>query len=394
MSNVYHGSCWRFLKDLLRDGVRSPRRVFREMLGLPHYPTAALERHFRVLLEMAERGDLTAATQYACTVAEEALQRGDAQTLSLMSRPLERLEAYGPQARYFRASRQLSRPVAKDWDGSALLDGTLVVDYKYRTVGLPLRHARLLAPAAARAKRCVALAERRLVPLYQRTFPDVELRAVEDDHAALFAAADAITTYTDLLAFFAPDAATIAASFLPLRADPLVRQELRRRYESRGTGPFIGLSWGSSNRAKDAPSFSHWSPLLQATPGTFVTLQYGDIERAMHKLGRWVPGRLLRDESVDQMRDMDRFASQVASLDAVISTSNTIAHLAGALGVPSVVVLNDNLYQVWPFRGATIAWNPRTVLIHKHGRAWPVVLQEAQVQLRRVLDAVAPPEPR
>jgi ADP-heptose:LPS heptosyltransferase len=85
------------------------------------------------------------------------------------------------------------------------------------------------------------------------------------------------------------------------------------------------------------------------------------------------------------MVDMDRFAAQVASLDAVISTSNTIAHLAGALGTPSVVILNDNFYQFWPFFGARTPWNPRTVLVRKNGRDWPSVMREAQASLASIL---------
>jgi hypothetical protein len=264
-------------------------------------------------------------------------------------------------------------------------DATLVVDYKYRNIGLPLRHARMLAHAARRVKRCVALAEPRLVPLFQRSFPEVEVRADNEDKPALLAEADAVTTYTDLLAFFTSDAETLAKDFQPLRADSELTAKIRTRYENENKGPFVGFSWGSSNRLKPAPEFHEWSEILSNTPATFVSLQYGAVDAALRKLRNWSSGRLIDDDTIDQLEDMDSFAAQLASLDAVVSTSNTIAHMAGAMGIPTVVVLNDNFTQVWPFTGNSIGWYPTAVLVRREGRPWSDVLQKTQQVLTEIL---------
>jgi ADP-heptose:LPS heptosyltransferase len=67
-------------------------------------------------------------------------------------------------------------------------------------------------------------------------------------------------------------------------------------------------------------------------------LQYGehaDLEREIADAGAPV----LVERSVDQLADIDRFAAQVAAMDLVVSIDNSTAHLAGALGIPTWVLL-------------------------------------------------------
>jgi ADP-heptose:LPS heptosyltransferase len=42
---------------------------------------------------------------------------------------------------------------------------------------------------------------------------------------------------------------------------------------------------------------------------------------------------------VNQFADMDVFAAQIAAMDLVVTIDNSTAHLAGALGVPTWVLL-------------------------------------------------------
>jgi ADP-heptose:LPS heptosyltransferase len=84
------------------------------------------------------------------------------------------------------------------------------------------------------------------------------------------------------------------------------------------------------------------------------------------------------------MTNLDRFAAQIASLDAVISTSSTVVHLAGALGIPSVVILEESLL-TWPLFSNRVPWYPRTILVHRHWRDWPTVMKEAQSELDSLL---------
>jgi ADP-heptose:LPS heptosyltransferase len=195
--------------------------------------------------------------------------------------------------------------------------------------------------------------------------------------------ADAVVNHQDLFHLFGKDADAIAAAFVPLRPDPVVVAELRAHYASRGK-PVVGLSWGSSNQAKSAPALRDWRSVLQNVPATFVSLQYGDIGLALKKLRRWAGDNLIHDTSVDQMASMDRFAAQLVALDAVLATSSTVVHLAGALGVPCVIMTEESTLN-WPQFSARTPWYPSAVLVRREGRPWSIVLDEAQRQLAAML---------
>ena len=58
------------------------------------------------------------------------------------------------------------------------------------------------------------------------------------------------------------------------------------------------------------------------------------------------------DATIDQMTDIDGFAAQIAALDAVVTISRTAAHVAGALGIPCIVVRDDKPILAWPVAGS------------------------------------------
>ena len=120
-------------------------------------------------------------------------------------------------------------------------------------------------------------------------------------------------------------------------------------------------------------------------PATFVSLQYGDIAPALRRLRRGVPHPLIFDETVDQLKDMDLFAAQVAAMDAVITIPNTCAHLTGALGVPCIVIKDDRFRQDWPVIGDRFPWNPYLAIVRREDRAWRDVFSEVRQKLRSLL---------
>ena len=71
-----------------------------------------------------------------------------------------------------------------------------------------------------------------------------------------------------------------------------------------------------------------WTP-----DGKWVTFSLGEVWNLFRVAadGSGKPERLIVDPTVDQLIGMDRFASQIAALDFVITISNSGAHLTGAL---------------------------------------------------------------
>jgi hypothetical protein len=241
------------------------------------------------------------------------------------------------------------------------------------------------------AGRCIVLAEPRLVPILRRTFEGVDVRTRGVDEKRAVAEAHVVASVDTLGFHFAKTAEDLSRSLVPLRADPALVASFRELYQSDAATPLVGISWWSSPRSstkKELPNLSSWSPLLNRDMTTFVSLQYSysEIVRDLEVLRKITSGRMIDDSSVDQMIDLDRFAAQVASLDAVVTISNTTIHVAGDLGVPAVLIRDDKSYGIWPMSGST-PWYPDVPIVYKNGRPWSVVFWEARKRLDELLSS-------
>ena len=315
--------------------------------------------------------------------------RRDAKLMEAMGKSLELLGEYGGAARLRMESRRIrkgSRP--NEWNGEDISHRTLLVNLRETTkqgMSTAIRAAGLVGQAARRAKRCIVIVEPRLVPLFRRTFPGVDVRAAGAGDDAVRVEADVVAGLHHLRAVLVTDAKAIAACFVPLRPDSELSRQFRTTYRSSDRRPVIGISWASTAHTKEIPGLGDWAQFLQKIDATFVSLQYGKIDGDLAKLRMGDRNRIIYDRSVDQLVDMDRFSAQVASLDAVVSISNTGAHLAGALAVPGVLIFDDKFRRGWPVIGDTTPWCPRMKLVMKKGRPWNEVMEEVRERLDALL---------
>lgn len=342
----------------------------------------ALERHFASVLIFAARRDWRAARQHAFEAAAAAEAMNDADALLRAGHYLEKFNQFGIAGRVLaKGGRIIAQTVGPEWDGTELPSGTLLIEQRIRDIGAPLRHARLMGPAGRRANRCIALVDPRLVSLFSRTFPGLDVLTKGMDDEKVRGEADAVASFETLMQHLAPDGATLAATFSPLRPDANRLQGFRERYRPASSGlPVIGISWASTNQAKDFPSIECWARLLQEIPAHFISLQYGDVAADIASFQAFGVAPW-NDPAVDSLRDLDGFAAQVASLDAVVTISNTTAHMAGALGIPTIVLLDDLFHLVWPVEEDRTPWYPETVLVRKQHRDWAEIFLEVRALL-------------
>jgi tetratricopeptide (TPR) repeat protein len=127
-----------------------------------------------------------------------------------------------------------------------------------------------------------------------------------------------------------------------LIADEERVQALRTRLRQGGKNMVIGLSWLSraehfgqlkSIRLQDMES------LLRLPGVKFVDLQYGDTQKERDALRQRTGIEVQRLPDVDTFNDMDGLAALIRACDLVVTTSNTTAHLAGAVGASTLLML-------------------------------------------------------
>ncbi len=78
-----------------------------------------------------------------------------------------------------------------------------------------------------------------------------------------------------------------------------------------------------------------------AMAAVFVNIRFGSMANDLAALSMAAPDRLIIDDSVNQLVNMDSVASGLGVLDAIITISNTGVHLAGGMELPVFLLCDD-----------------------------------------------------
>lgn len=250
------------------------------------------------------------------------------------------------------------------WRGEKLA-GALRI-WPEQGIGDEILFSRLAPLTLTRAERVVLQCAPRLVPLFARSFPDLEVRGV-DAPAPTVAAQIATGSLGAALGIGVED---LGGGRSYLVADPDLRAHLRARYERLARGrPVIGIAWTSRAArlgASKSAALADWGALLRRD-ALFVNLQYGDVGVEIAEARAQFQCEIVEDADIDQMTDLDAFAAQVAAMDRVISVSNTSVHVAGALGVPCDVLVAPARGRLWYWGldGETTPWYASVRLVRR-----------------------------
>lgn len=250
------------------------------------------------------------------------------------------------------------------WNGEKLTSGRVLI-WGEQGVGDEIMFAGLLPEAAHTGNHCVLACSPRLRPLFARSFPGIEVASgpgpeLPPDIAAHLPCG----SLPRLFRTSKDDFAAMASPYLV--ADPVRKQHFRERY---GDGRLrVGLAWHTKNRKtgrRRSIDLSLLAHLFEIEGTRWVSLQYGQNEAlAIEVAASGAP--LLVDPAVDQLADMDAFAAQVAAMDLVITIDNSTAHLAGALGIPTWVLLPSAADWRWMRRREDSPWYPTMRLFRQN----------------------------
>jgi len=237
------------------------------------------------------------------------------------------------------------------WKGEDLAGKSILI-WSDQGVGDQILYSGMIPEIAARAAKCVIECEARLVPLYRRSFPNLEIVPKEENALAalLSRTFDYQRSILDLGKWLRPSLGSFPNRRDVLRADAVRAAELRARYQSGNPGKLVGLSWHSMNATaghQKSVRLLDFLPLLK-TPGlTFVNLQYGDVRAEVAEMAASTGAKIIDDSNIDNFKDLDGFAAKISALDAVVTVSNTTAHMAAALGVPTSIYVPDGRKRLW-----------------------------------------------
>jgi len=198
---------------------------------------------------------------------------------------------------------------------------------------------------------------KRLLPVFERSFPDVEcIFKADPPVTAGRGDIDFQIFGASLGQWLRPDVESYPDRESYLLADGGWRDALRAKYRGGGDDLLVGLAWNSMNikmgPRKSLP-LAAYAPLTEITGIHFIDLQYGDTAGEREAFETETGVGVFHDPDIDQLQDLDAFAAQVAAMDLLVSVSTTAVHFAGALGVPAWVLLNTVPLSCWMREGET-----------------------------------------
>ncbi|MBX3663222.1 MAG: tetratricopeptide repeat protein [Burkholderiales bacterium] len=272
-----------------------------------------------------------------------------------------------------------------EWDGRPL-DGTLLA-WGEQGIGDQILHASMLDDLRPLVRRLVVAVDPRLVMLYRRSMPGIEFVSMEesetlDDH-------DAQVAMGDLGKWLRrSERAFPVRRKAFLRADPNRAARLRERL-SPAQAFLCGVSWRSANPAigelKSLP-LSGLAPLLELRNLRCVDLQYGDTRAEREALRAERGMEVAHVDDLDNFHDIDGLAALIEACDVVVTVSNTTAHLSGALGKKTLVLLPYALGRIWYWHEGrdSSPWYPDCRLIRQTAAGeWAPVIDRAAAEVAK-----------
>lgn len=285
------------------------------------------------------------------------------------------------------------------WTGEKLASRRLLI-WGEQGVGDEIMFAGLIPDVLRTGTRCVMDCDARLQTLFTRSFsgidvPGVDVRNIDvrnvDVVSGLDVAGDAgedIAAHLpcgSLPGLFRTTSGAFAQTTSPyLVADPGERERYRARYAEGDGRRLVGLAWHTNNRKTGrhrSIDLSLFAPLFARRDIRWISLQYGNHDELNNQAAA-AGAPIFIDRSVDQLSNIDRFASQVASMDAIVTIDNSTAHLAGALGVPAMVLLPFVSDWRWLQARDDSPWYPTLRLFRQPERGdWQSVMQKVESAL-------------
>jgi tetratricopeptide (TPR) repeat protein len=282
---------------------------------------------------------------------------------------------------------------ALDWDGGQLKKPLLVLPEQ--GLGDQIFYGAMIADLQASNVESLVCLDGRLQALFERSFPGSDFVLPTEiarlsPAQQLFGAQIQIASLGKIFRREPASLSRVPSTYL--KADPSLARTLNQRVRQEGK-LICGLSWASKNPdtgARKSMTLETLRPVLQIPGVQFVDLQYGNTqdERMVIKASTGID--ITHLDSIDNQNNIDGLAALIEACDIVITVSNSTAHLAAALGKPTVILLAHHTpLWYWHLDSMTSPWYPSVTLLRQpEPGQWSSVVDTAARMIRGVAETV------
>jgi hypothetical protein len=273
-----------------------------------------------------------------------------------------------------------ARLTTPPWDGAPLDGRRILLDHE-QGLGDQIMCARFATAVAERGGRVTMRCSAPLAALFAQ-IPGVDAVVVDGAPIPAHDVRASVMSLPFLLGIDAPELLSGAPYLAPVEPCP---DALRRALTA--TGARVGLVWAGNpqhrNDARRSVTPSLLAPLLDVQGVEFVSVQRHDGGIALPD----VLQHRVRDQG-GQLRTFNETAHALMQLDLLVTVDTSVAHLAGALGVPTLLLLPFVPDWRWMVHRTDTPWYQSVELIRQSTLFdWTPVIATARARIHALAGA-------
>ncbi len=188
----------------------------------------------------------------------------------------------------------------------------------------------------------------KLIPIFKRSFPAFSI--LEGDEVYREDLYDEQIAIGSLGQFFRKDIADFKNAAHPYLVDDPIKTQHIKSLPLFSNKKTCGISWRSSNQKlgqDKSVALPDLLPALSTIDMELINLQYGDTAQEVASFQEKHHLSIHSVPEIDIFNDIDGVLSIISACDLIITTSNSTAHLAGALGKETLLLIPYSVGKFW-----------------------------------------------
>lgn len=267
------------------------------------------------------------------------------------------LEIYDSRFEFINFKFPITLEKVPKWNLSSGNSRLLIVGEQ--GIGDEIFYSRFLNEISKNIKKTV-IVDVRLITIFSRSFPQITF--IERGAPLIENNYDYQIPMGSLSQFIAraSDSSFVFKSNY-LTPNNLLTKKLKESFDFQNK-LICGLSWKSANKnmGKDKSLTPNDLRNILQIPGCeFINLQYGNVKDDISNAREQIGVKITEIPEIDLFNDIDGLLSIVDSCDIVITTCNVTAHLAGAIGKKTLLLVPYSQGRIWYWHDDEVSiWYP------------------------------------
>jgi hypothetical protein len=232
--------------------------------------------------------------------------------------------------------------------------------------------------------------DKRLISIFERSFPKIQFIDIAVTYGDQYF--DEHIPMGSLGQFLRKDIQDFVVNSTRYLIDDPDKSSNFRALKTTDAGLICGISWRSSNNkyaAEKSIPIEMFMELLQVDKLQSVNLQYGDIDSDIALIKSKTGITPLVVNEVDPLSDLDGLLSLINACDIVVTISNVTAHLAGAIGKETLLLLPYTIGRFWywsDYNGHSLSYPSVKIFQQAKQGCWDGPIYEVKKYLQQRIE--------